>query len=61
MNEELLVDLQHQLLSLAEYLSRLSIRFQFDPAAVGLSHELEVKYFLTEFCIDLENQEENLV
>jgi hypothetical protein len=42
------------MLELAEYLSRSSIRFAFEPDCLGLSSELTIKYFLKEFSLDFE-------
>lgn len=44
--------LQLQMLDLAEYLARSSIKFSFDPSCIGLSKEMNVKYFLNEFSLD---------
>jgi len=46
-------------MELADFLSRSSIAFVFDPESVGLSPDLTVKYFLKEFSVDLENQNKN--
>ncbi len=40
------------MLSLANYLTQNGIRFKFDPKHLGLSKEIKVKYFLSEFAID---------
>ena len=32
----------------------------FDPDAIGLTADMNIKYFLNEFAIDLQNWEENL-
>jgi len=58
-NEEMVHILKQQLIDLTEYLTRLSINFQFNPRSIGLGKDLSIKYFLNEFCIDLENQEAN--
>lgn len=52
-NEELVGVLEEQLVEVAEYLTRCSLKFDFDPACVGLSKEMTVKYFLNEFTVDL--------
>ena len=61
MDEELVFTLEEQLLELAEFLSRSSIRFSFDPNAIGLTQNMHIKYFLKEFTVDIEHREENLV
>jgi Lon protease-like protein len=40
------------MLTLANYLTQHNIRFHFDPAALGLSKDIKIKYFLHEFMID---------
>jgi hypothetical protein len=35
------------------------MNFKFDPQAVGLSTEMTAKYFLQEFSLDIQRQEEN--
>lgn len=45
-NEDLIHTLQEQMLDLAEYLCRSSIRFTFDPESIGLSENMNIKYFL---------------
>jgi hypothetical protein len=40
-------------MEVAEYLTRCSLKFEFDPACVGLTKEMTVKYFLNEFTVDL--------
>lgn len=59
-NEDLINSLEEQLYELVEYLTRSSIKFDFDPDNIGLSKDMTIKYFLNEFSIDLENQEDNL-
>jgi hypothetical protein len=59
-NEDLLVCLEEQMLELAEYLSRSSIRFTFDPECLGLSSSMTIKYFLSEFSLDFEGEEQHL-
>jgi hypothetical protein len=51
-NEELLAMLEEQMLELAEYLTRSSIRFVFNPECLGLSSLMTIKYFLSEFSLD---------
>jgi hypothetical protein len=34
------------MLEVAEYLSRSSFKFEFDPSSVGLSKDMALKYFL---------------
>ena len=34
------------MLDMAEYLCRMSIKFKFDAQAVGLSENMDLKYFL---------------
>ena len=46
------------MMSLARYLTKQDIKFRFDPDCLGLSKDIKVKYFLTEFMIDSENQNE---
>ncbi len=48
------------MLELAEYLSRSSIKFVFDPESIGLSENMSIKYFISEFVVDLNSSEENL-
>lgn len=45
-NEDLVDVLQEQMLELADYLSRSTIKFSFDPHSIGLSENMTVKYFL---------------
>jgi hypothetical protein len=45
--------------ALAESLTRSSIKFTFDPQCLGLSKDMTVKYFLKEFNLDFEGQEEH--
>jgi hypothetical protein len=59
-NEDLLGLLEEQMIELADYLSRSSIRFAFDPECLGLSSAMTIKYFLTEFSLDFEGHEEHL-
>ena len=49
-----------QLVELAQHLSRASIKFQFDPMAVGLTQDMTIKYFLNQFQLDLGDSEANL-
>jgi hypothetical protein len=51
--------LEEQMLELAEHLTRIGIKFAFNPEYLGLSKEMSVKYFLNEFTIDFEGQEEH--
>ena len=44
---------------LAEHLCRSSIKFKFDPMAVGLSQNMGIKYFLNEFQLDVGDWEAN--
>lgn len=37
------------MIELAEYLCRASLKFKFDPEALGLNEEMNIKYFLSEF------------
>lgn len=59
-NEDLIESLQEQMLELADYLCRSSIKFSFDPDCLGLSENMTVKYFLNQFAVDLDNSKENL-
>lgn len=45
-DEGLLVTLEEQMLELAEYLTRSSIKFDFNPNCLGLSKDMTIKYFL---------------
>ncbi len=58
-NGELLGELEQQLVELAEFLTRSSIAFTFRPEAVGLSRDLTIKYFLSEFAVDAHSHEEH--
>jgi hypothetical protein len=42
------------MVSLAGYLTQQGIKFRFDPGLLGLSKEIKVKYFLSEFAIENE-------
>jgi hypothetical protein len=55
-NEELLAALEEQMLELAEYLTRSSLKFDFNPDYLGLSGSMTIKYFLNEFSLDFEDQ-----
>lgn len=48
------------MIELAEYLCRASLKFKFDPEALGLNEEMNIKYFLSEFQVDANNWEHNL-
>ena len=56
MGDELVKELQFELLALANYLTNNGIRFAFEPQCVGLSKDIKIKYFLTEFAIDHQNK-----
>ena len=56
-NEELLVGLEEQMVQLAEHLTRMGIKYAFDPDCLGLCKDMRVKYFLNEFTIDSDGQE----
>lgn len=58
-NEELLVGLEEQMVLLAEHLTRMGIKYAFDPDCLGLCKDMRVKYFLNEFTIDFDGQEEH--
>lgn len=47
------------MVELAENLTRSSIKFVFDPECLGLSKDMTVKYFLKEFNLDFEDQEQH--
>lgn len=52
-NENLAIELEEQLIELAEVLTRANFSFKFDPKCLGLSMDMNAKYFLKEFTIDL--------
>lgn len=56
LGDDILEELEFEMLSLANYLTQHSIRFHFDPSALGLSKDIKVKYFLHEFMIDSERK-----
>ena len=58
LGDDILDELQAQMMSLARYLTKQDIKFRFDPYCLGLSKDIKVKYFLTEFMVDSENQNE---
>ena len=45
-DEELFGTLEEQMIELAEYLTRSSIKFKFNPNCLGLSKDMSIKYFL---------------
>lgn len=59
LGDDILDELEFEMLSLAGYLAQQGIKFRFDPALLGLSKEIKVKYFLSEFAIDNEGKMNN--
>ena len=47
------------MLSLANYLTKNNIKFNFDFRCLGLDKEMKVKYFLQEFMVDSEKKMDN--
>jgi hypothetical protein len=47
------------MLSLSNYLTSMSIHFNFDPRCLGLDREMKVKYFLQEFMVDPDHKMDN--
>lgn len=58
LGEDILDELQEQMIALTRYLTKHNIKFHFDPDCLGLSKDIKVKYFLQEFMVDSENQNE---
>lgn len=56
LGDDILDELQAQMMTLTRYLVKNDIKFHFDPDCLGLSKDIKVKYFLTEFMVDSENQ-----
>jgi len=52
MGDDLMEEIYFQMLNLASYLTQHGIKFKFDPANIGLSKDIKLKYFLNEFSID---------
>ena len=44
------------MLNLATYLTQNGLKFKFNPKNIGLSKDIKVKYFLSEFAIDNEKK-----
>lgn len=44
------------MLNLATYLTQSGLKFKFNPKNIGLSKDIKVKYFLSEFAIDNEKK-----
>lgn len=44
------------MVDLAEDLTRMGIKYTFNPDCLGLSKDMTIKYFLNEFTIDFEGQ-----
>ena len=45
-------ELYMQMLNLTSYLTQNGIKFKFDPSSMGLSKDIKLKYFLSEFSFD---------
>lgn len=51
LGEEIVDRLQHQMLALAAFLNQRGVCFTFSPEQLGLSHQIDVQYFLHEFSL----------
>ena len=56
--DEMIEKLQLEMMNLATSLAHQGIRFHFNPHCIGLSRDITIKYFLSDFSYDPENKME---